>query len=148
MGAQWSEYDVGTFQRLKERAGWLREWRGPRLRPPDPPTFECSTSSLVKRSGAVSEASAKGGRRARVGRCVQNSEEFSEEKIFPKFSAHQDFRRPRHIFLITTTPPNQPAQTAYEVNWGGGMGGRISDEIMRQKIFCVACEATSFFSKR
>ena len=28
-----------------------------------------------------------------------------------------------------------------------GMGGRISGEIMRQKIFCVACEAIDFFSK-
>ena len=105
----------------EKRAGWLEERRGPRLRPPDPPTFECSTSSLVKRSGAVSEASAKGGRRARVGRCVQNSEEFSEEKIFPNFSAHPDFRRTRHILLIATTPPNQPAQTAFDER-GEGTG--------------------------
>ena len=78
-------------------------------------------SSLVKRSGAVSEASAKEGRRARVGRCVQNSEEFSEEKIFPNFSAHPDFRRTRHILLIATTPPNQPAQTAFDER-GEGIG--------------------------
>ena len=135
MGAQWSEYDVGTFQRLKERAGWLREWRGPRLRPPDPPTFECSTSSLVKRSGAVSEASAKGGRRARVGRCVQNSEEFSEETDF-----FQIFRPSRLSVTSAYIPdngdtPESASTDCVQNELGRGLGGRISDEIMRQKYF-------------
>ena len=92
MGAQWSEYDVGTFQRLKERAGWLREWRGPRLRPPDPPTFECSTSSLVKRSGAVSEAPAKRGADARelddACRILKN---FQRKRFFQNFPPIKTF---------------------------------------------------------
>ena len=49
----------------------------------------------------------------------RNLKNFQRKKFFPKFSAHQDFRRPRHVFLIATTPPNQPAQTEYKVNWGG-----------------------------
>ena len=45
------------------------------LRPPDPPSFVV-LSFLVKNPRAVSEATTKEGRRARVGRCVQISEEF------------------------------------------------------------------------
>ena len=43
-------------------------------------------SFLVKNPRAVSEATTKVGRRARVRRCVQNSEEFfGGKEIFPNF---------------------------------------------------------------
>ena len=103
--------------------GWLEERRGPRLRPPDPPTFECSKTPLVKRSGAVSEESAKGGRRARVGRCVQNSEEFSEENVFSCIFRPSRLSENSAYDPEATTPPNQPAQTAYRMNWGGDWVG-------------------------
>ena len=128
-----------TFRRVKERAGWLEERRGPRLRPPDPPTFECSTSSLVKRSGAVSEASAKGGRRARVGRCVQNSARMQN-------STRASWTMQACVPDCDDTPESASTDCV-QSELGRGMGGRISDEIMRQKIFCVACEAIDFFSK-
>ena len=69
----------------KERAGWLEERRGPRLRPPDPPTFECSTSSLVKRSGAVSEASAKGADARELDDACRILKNFQRKKFFPNF---------------------------------------------------------------
>ena len=84
-----------TFQR-SNGAGWLEGRRE---------ALACALPTrpvlvfyvfLVKKSRAVSEATTVVGRRARVRRCVQNSEEFSSEKIFPNFSAHPDFRRTRH----------------------------------------------------
>ena len=87
------------------------------------------------------------GRRARVGRCVQNSEEFSEEKVF-----FQIFRPSRLSENSAYDPdcddtPESASTDCVQSELGRGMGGRISDEIMRQKIFCVACEAIDFFSK-
>ena len=51
----------------------------------------------MKEKGFKKDKRSQSGRRARVRRCVQNSEEFfGGKEIFPNFSAHQDFRRTRH----------------------------------------------------
>ena len=61
------------------------------------------------------------GRRARVGRCVQNSEEFSEEKVFSCIFRPSRLSENSAYDPEATTPPNQPAQTAYkEVGEGNG----------------------------
>ena len=91
MEQEWGRTNIPKIDKSRMALGtaWVH------LRPPDPPSFVV-LSFLVKNPRAVSEATTKVGRRARVRRCVQNSEEFSEEKIFPNFSAHPDFRRHRH----------------------------------------------------
>ena len=71
------------------------------------------------------------GRRARVGRCVQNSEEFSEENVFSCI-----FRPSRLSENSAYDPdgddtPESASTDCVQNELGRGMGGRRSDEIMR-----------------
>ena len=81
MEAQWSKSGIKqTFQRLREPDG-SRDGVGPPA-PSRPAQVLVFLVFLVKNPRAVSEATTKVGRRARVRRCVQISEEFFSVKEF------------------------------------------------------------------
>ena len=77
MEQEWARTNIPEIGKSRMALGtaWVH------LRPPDPPSFGV-LSFLVKNPRAVSEATTKEGRRARVGRCVQISEEFFSVKEF------------------------------------------------------------------
>ena len=72
---EWGRTNIPEIEKSRMALGtaWVH------LRPPDPPSFGV-LSFLVKNPRAVSEATTKEGRRARVRRCVQISEEFFSVK--------------------------------------------------------------------
>ena len=81
MEAQWSKRGQNKHSKVKREPDGSRDGVGPPA-PSRPAHVLVFLAFLVKNPRAVSEATTKVGRRARVRRCVQISEEFFSVKEF------------------------------------------------------------------